>query len=158
MATKKITQLTAASAASLTQIFEIVNDPSGTPASQKLTLAQLITLVRVPDFTSALQTLTLSALAYSVNHGLGAVPRQVRCVFQCISTTGLFAVGDEVDLFSVVDTQLPAPLTLFATPTVVGVSLLNPIDNSNQLINQNGGGGQLAINTGFWKLKFYAWK
>ena len=40
---KKITELPAASAANLTDLFEKVNDPSGTPVSQKVTLSQMQT-------------------------------------------------------------------------------------------------------------------
>lgn len=49
---KKITQLPAAAAAASTQILEIVNDPSGTPESQKLSISQIITLLdtRYPTF------------------------------------------------------------------------------------------------------------
>lgn len=45
MADKKITDLAAASAAALTQLLEVVTDPGGTPASEKLTIAQLKALV-----------------------------------------------------------------------------------------------------------------
>lgn len=38
---KKITELPAASAANLDQLFEVTNDPSGSPESQKLSVAQL---------------------------------------------------------------------------------------------------------------------
>ena len=44
MANKKISELIAASAAALTQLIEVTTDPSGTPASEKLTVAQLKTL------------------------------------------------------------------------------------------------------------------
>ncbi len=46
MADVKITALPAASAAATTQLIPVVNDPSGTPATQKLTVAQLATLLQ----------------------------------------------------------------------------------------------------------------
>jgi hypothetical protein len=58
MANKTIVDLPAATAAALTQVLEIVNDPAGTPASQKLTLTQIKTLL---DTLYVIVTRTISA-------------------------------------------------------------------------------------------------
>lgn len=42
MATKKITELTAATSVAATDIVPVVNDPSGTPATKKATIGQLV--------------------------------------------------------------------------------------------------------------------
>lgn len=72
MADKKITDLPAAAGAALAQLLEIVNDPGGTPVSQKLTLTQIKTLL---DTLYAL--LTGATFTGQVNVG-GATQHQLR--------------------------------------------------------------------------------
>lgn len=52
MANTKVTGLTANTSPALTDVMLIIDDPGGTPASQKVTLANLKTGLGVPDFTN----------------------------------------------------------------------------------------------------------
>jgi hypothetical protein len=77
MASSKISALTANTTPALTDILPMVDDPSGTPATQKVTLTSLDTLLRLNDTAfSQSATVTVASTAAEttlVGAGLGSV-------------------------------------------------------------------------------------
>ena len=152
MATKTIDELTAAAAGLTTQEIEIY-DPAGSPKSQKLTIAKLIALIRTPDFTSGL--LTQVGNQSQVAHGLGVVPRLVRCVAVVGAAANGYSVGDEIDASSFWDQVDQAVPTIIADATHLTVNIdfsgANIFTKDGSTLNQPTGSMNLQA-------KFYAWK
>jgi hypothetical protein len=97
MPTKTIAQLTPASAAALTNLFEIDDGAGG---SFKLTAAQLLALVTGASVVKSSGPITLnnSTKVYSFAHGLGFAPLMSLAVFICIANDANSGcvVGDAV--------------------------------------------------------------
>ena len=89
----------------------------------------------------------------AVNHGLGAVPKQVRVVLVCTTSNLGYAVGDEVVIHSNDTSSAQKCIAVFANATQVGWVQ----SNTPQLPNKSSGAIS-DITTSSWRLKFYAWR
>jgi hypothetical protein len=157
MTTKTIAQLTAASAAAPTNLFEI-DDDSG--RSFKLTAAQLLALVTAPNVLKHSGNITLdnTTKAYTYSHGLSYTPVIVRVVFVCIAADSGWgtSIGDEVDA---TQCQVSDGLGVYlgANASTLTISYLQRLVGLESIFSQSPKSGGASSPTSFnhFALKFY---
>jgi len=100
------------------------------------------------------------SFAASVAHGLGRVPRIIRCVIRCIATDHGWAVGDEVDVTSLSNrdegsgpSQDLISFGANSTNIYVACNVLSEVTIANR---SGGSDGQLTLAS--WDIYVYAWK
>jgi hypothetical protein len=160
MADKTIDQLIAATAALLTQEFEVY-DSSGAPKSQKVTGQQIVDLIRKPDFTSPLILLGATDLSKSAAHGLGVTPRLFKCYIVVSNPFGGYSVGNLINAESAFDSAVMSNYTVSADATLITLSMPDDIEDPNILIsNKNGFGTTNPCDgtAGNIRLQFLAWR
>lgn len=118
----------------------------------------------VTKFASANIALDGVSTAYTVAHGLGAIPPQVDVVLLCTAndaSSGML-IGDSVDLHSVFNTAFIVPsFNIIRNATNIIVTTPNEAlvgNEGNYFVNTRTGGGPAQI-TSFnnFVLKVYAW-
>ncbi len=109
--------------------------------------------------TGKLSSSTAAVILHTIAHGLGATPKQVRVVLVCTTTDLGWAVGDEVDLFSVraSNGDLHVVATTGSDATNVTVAIDLAATDGWRIANKTTGAYGAATEAS-WTPKVYAWK
>ena len=113
----------------------------------------------VKFFTSSAVSLNSIAAATSLineAHGLGAAPRQCRGVLVCTATDVGYAIGDEVDLASVIYSGSQPPFSVWSNSTNVGMSIQGSAGPGAIYLIGKLGTGSTNIDKSKWSVKVYA--
>ena len=113
----------------------------------------------VKFFTSSAVSLNSIAAATSLineAHGLGAAPRQCRGVLVCTATDVGYAVGDEVDLASVLYFGSQPAFSVWSNSTNVGMSIQGSAGPTAIYLIGKLGTGSTNIDKSKWSVKVYA--
>src|SRR3990167_726517 len=132
MADTKVTALTANTSPLTTDILPIIDDPGGTPASQKMTIASLLTLavsnVVVQTILAGTTTYTPTAL-------------MKKCLVICVGGGG---GGCAIKLFTAAD--IGASKTCVVGASSTGAGNTSGLGTANALLQATGGG--IGVSTG----------
>ncbi|MEK7112181.1 MAG: hypothetical protein AAB875_02535, partial [Patescibacteria group bacterium] len=149
MADAKITALTENTAPLTTDILPMVDDPAGTPLTQKVTFASLLTLavsnVVVQTLTAGTTTYTPTALMKKVLvicvGGGGGTPADTVADF---AVSGGGGGGCAIKLFTAADIGVSKACVIGAAST--GTGNTSGLGTANALLQATGGG--IGVSTG----------
>ena len=98
-------------------------------------------------------SITADGSQWSSAHGLGASPRDVSCVLECITNDNGYVVGDKVLIGTTDVTTSGSSVAAWYNATNVGYSKRA----GSIYIPDKGTGNQNAIDPDDWKVTFEAW-
>jgi len=137
-----------------TKVSDEMLDDTLDLSGKTITMPSANTPAFVSSFESSEQSVVTNS-AISVAHGLGAVPKLVRCVLRCKITDLGYAVGDEVDITGTIyqNTAVRNGF-LFTNATNVGAILAN---NDMGLLNKSTYATG-TITAASWRIVLYAFR